>query len=406
MFTVTLWSGFKKRKNSTKRPKLDGTDSDSIVFLNGEIKGDFSPLHFTLSFDLPDNAEVPPYNYAYIEKFSRYYFITDWYFIGGLWAASFTVDVLATYREDIRGSHQYITRAAQSGGGDLMDTAYPTTAAATRRYTRVNPATFWGNSLNAGCIVAGIVGNSGNNIGAVTYYAMEWDTFNSFMSAMLSSINWAGISTDEISQQLQKALINPTQYIVSCVWIPVSMSQLSGVYTSTIRLGWWSFSVDSAIALNRPQQTVQKSIVIDLPKHPQAAQRGKYLNLSPYSSYTLTFLPFGVFQLDTTDLVDIEKLFVHVTLSPVTGDAVMRIANGESGTTTDAILTSQCNVGVQIPTGQVSANLSNFDNALLVGGVAGASDLVNAFNNWANRQRPGVVGGGGQTAQGLGGGRP
>jgi hypothetical protein len=98
-------------------------------------------------------------------------------------------------------------------------------------------------------------------------------------------------------------------------------------------------------------------------------------------------------------------LFIHVTLSPVTGDAVMRIANGESGTTTDAILTSQCNVGVQIPTGQVSSNLSNFDNALLVGGVAGASDLVNAFNSWANQQHHGGAGGGGQTAQGLGGGR-
>ena len=50
-------------------------------------------------------------NYAYIPEFGRYYFITGIESVrNGLWRLSFHVDVLYTYREQIKSNHAIIER--------------------------------------------------------------------------------------------------------------------------------------------------------------------------------------------------------------------------------------------------------------------------------------------------------
>ena len=50
-------------------------------------------------------------NYAYIPEFNRYYFITNIESVRkGLWRVSFHVDVLFTYREQIKGNRAIIER--------------------------------------------------------------------------------------------------------------------------------------------------------------------------------------------------------------------------------------------------------------------------------------------------------
>lgn len=50
-------------------------------------------------------------NYAYIPEFNRYYFITDVESVrAGLWRVSFHVDVLYTYREQIKNNNAIIER--------------------------------------------------------------------------------------------------------------------------------------------------------------------------------------------------------------------------------------------------------------------------------------------------------
>lgn len=50
-------------------------------------------------------------NYAYIPEFNRYYFITNIESVrNGLWRVSFHVDVLFSYREQIKNNHAIIER--------------------------------------------------------------------------------------------------------------------------------------------------------------------------------------------------------------------------------------------------------------------------------------------------------
>lgn len=397
MLTIALVH-FEKLKNSTRRPDIFSQEN----LFQGEIKGDFALTALDVTFEFNDPTSPPEYNYAYIYPFERFYFISGWAFTGGLWTASLVCDVLATYRDKLFNSSGFCVRSTSMSDGGILDASYPTTGGVVHFYSTAAAADFWGNGIDSGSIVAGIVGNSGRNVGAVTYYAMSYSVFNSFMNSLLSSISWAGISTDEISQELQKALINPAQYIVSCVWVPVSLGNQYGTTVNSVRLGWWNFSLSgNAVVLNNPGRTFTKTFTLSVPKHPQALSRGGYLNLSPYTRYTFKFLPFGVFELDSTQLRYTDNIYVTVTMNPMTGDAVLDIGTGDAGNPELSILTSQANVAVQIPTGQVAANLGNFDNALLAGAVAGVSDITSTFKESLNA----ASGIGGGTYGGGSGGR-
>lgn len=394
MLDIKLYT-FNKKKNSTKIPN---PITDQSVSLAGEVKHDFSPVNPVITFNLSNPTEVPAYNYAYISAFGkRYYFITDWLFVGGLWRASMTVDVLASYRTAILNSRQFVARSKTLNPGGVIDAAYPALANTTLEQLSKTPTAFWGSYYYNGTIILGCVGASGQNVGANTYYAMSVKAFSYFMDAMLSSPNWLNISASEISQDLQKALINPTQYITSCIWLPLSWERV--VYNSgapltdlnkTIRCGWWDFTLPTgegtgeyiARRLYNPLTLNYDCVRINsswtLPKHPQAASRGKWLNLAPYSKYTLAFPPFGVFELDTTDIVNATEINLSVTVHYYTGDAVLRVqvVDPNFPDQNKDILRVNTNIAVQIPVGQIAMNLANFDNAILAGAASGVSELA------------------------------
>ena len=386
MATVALLN-FSKKRNSTLRPPI------FTELFQGQIKHDFSLDSLDIEFEFSDPTVPPEYNYAYIYSINRFYFIEGWAFIGGLWQAKLTIDVLATYRDLLKDKTFFCLRSANFQSSQTIDASYPISGGTISNYVTVPAATFWGNSVNNGCVVAGIVGASGVNIGAVTYYAMPYTVFRNFMARLLSNINWAGISTDEISQELQKALINPAQYIVSCVWIPFSSDVINGVSTTSVNLGWWSFTLSGeAKIINSPGTYVEKQVTVSLPKH-SSRNNGWYFQLSPYTTYSLKFLPFGVFELDTAKLADYNEIYLTVRANPMNGEAILDVALN-SANPTRSILTAQSNIGVQIPTGQISANLANLDQALLAGGIAGAADLVSAFRANANQGTIGNATGG------------
>ena len=332
---------------------------------------------------LSNRAKVPIYNYAFIESFRRYYFITEWAWSQGFWYATFAEDVLATKRDEILSSDQYVIRSAtpvslMNEDTGLIDTKYPTTAdIVTRTSQTLNKPL--GIDIRDGYYIIGVINDLGRE-GSVTYYALPPAAFRSLCNEMLSSISWANIDVNEISDGLQKALINPMQYIVSCIRFPYNT--FGGTQTTTIRLGWWSFTVTDTCWIVRSIDQVQYGFYLDIYKHTNAARRGKYLNLSPFSKYTLTFLPFGVFDLDTTDLCGNDYLHLDITANVATGDAVLEIsASTRPDTRGAAFITVNSNIGVQIPTGQIAANLNNIDQALTYAGVVGGVDIIgNALN--------------------------
>ena len=406
--TVQFYTTFIKKFNSTKVPASDATK----VEIPGEIKGDFSPLAPVLRFQsagFPVGA-VPAYRYAYIPGFSRYYFVS-WAFIDGAWEGSFKCDVLGSFATQIKSSTQYVARSASNMNGGLIDPAYATKLSfnstdydlQSKSLTDIFGANYAGGTYVMGVIGAAATSYGGQlyarNIGAVVYYAMGRDAFTALMASLLSSVNWLDIDTSEISANLQKALINPAQYIVSCVWLPIPSSAfVDGVgqgwgpetmadISQTINFGWWTFNLGyNTRKLGFPTSESNNWHIrfqFDVARHPDAQTFGGWVFLSPYSRYVLSLPCFGVYELDTTKLVN-NLLTVDYYIHPFNGDASAYVWSGVAAaprlTLVEAI---RGNIGVQIPTGQISMNMGNYRNALTAGVVAGAEELVNIVSGGA-----------------------
>lgn len=375
---IQLWS-FDKKRNSTKRPTGAGAT------MTGELKEDFTLTGLEVTFNLGALLNTPTFNYCYIPNLRRYYFITDWYYTKGLWVAVCAVDVLATYKTEIGNSRQYVTRAYSSYDPDIIDTAYITTCDnIIRNNDSMTSTTFWGASAwgNNGTVVIGTIGANSGAVGPVSYYAMSVSSFASLMDTMLSGISWMGISATEISEELQKALINPTQYIVSCRWYPILYSGFTqGTAVTAVKLGWWSFAASARLLSTISSAWVNRNNELTIPHHPQTAMNPRlaYLDMAPFSYYMLKFLPFGVFEIDTTELYDKTYLGLNVDVNLMTGDAVLKVsAKGSTGSYNwnNAFLVVEGQIGVTLPVGQVSADIGKYKNALIAGGANAIATLL------------------------------
>lgn len=353
--------------------------------MTGELKEDFTLTGLEVTFNLGALLNTPTFNYCYIPNLRRYYFITDWYYTKGLWVAVCAVDVLATYKTEIGNSRQYVTRAYSSYDPDIIDTAYITTCDnIIRNNDSITSTTFWGASAwgNNGTVVIGTIGANSGAVGPVSYYAMSVSAFASLIDTMLSGISWMGISATEISEELQKALINPTQYIVSCRWYPILYSGFTqGTAVTAVKLGWWSFAASARLLSTISSAWVNRNNELTIPHHTQAIgnPRLAYLDMAPFSYYMLKFLPFGVFEIDTTELYDKTYLGLNVDVNLMTGDAVLKVS-AKYGTGSynwnNAFLVVEGQIGVTLPVGQVSADIGKYKNALIAGGASAIAGII------------------------------
>lgn len=82
-------------------------ENENII--TGTLKDNCDILNPTITFKYDNNLLL--YNYAYIEAFNRYYFIDSFNIIGKTVEITFHVDVLYTYKNDIKNSYATITRS-------------------------------------------------------------------------------------------------------------------------------------------------------------------------------------------------------------------------------------------------------------------------------------------------------
>lgn len=360
-FVVTLYT-FKKRDNSTKRPTSgSGTDYNCV------LKAGCGILHPTISLDLINKANDPSqYNYAYIPNFDRYYFIEEWYFENSLWTASLKVDVLATYKTEIGNANLYVLRANSDYDGRVIDTLYPSKTGCTfdTDNSNTNP---WDANM---CFVIGCVSTNAN-FGSLAYYAVTVGGLSTICSNLLDPTTGAvtetnGFSWDDCSQALQLSLVDPLQYIKSCVALPVAIGDVTGSDTGVIVYNWNSGVGGKRLYLN---PYITKTFTFTIKKHPDASSRGSYLNSAPYTSVTLTIPPFGSFDIDTSVTCNANSLTATVKLDPITGQATLTIMCNNIVLNR---VTSQ--LGVPISLSSVTRDYVGGASALAgaVGGVASA----------------------------------
>jgi hypothetical protein len=96
-------------KTSSEKNRINKTITDEIV-LNGYLREQCSVTNPVIKIEQSVNLSL--YNYAYIEDFGRYYYITDIKTLrNNLWELSLDIDVLMTYKNDILNTVGLINHA-------------------------------------------------------------------------------------------------------------------------------------------------------------------------------------------------------------------------------------------------------------------------------------------------------
>lgn len=306
---------FAKRTNSTKRPSGGqefGIDLKAPCnIIDPEIK-------------IASQSDPTGYNYCYLPTFSRYYWVKNWTYSGGLWVASLTVDTLASYREQIGNSTEYVTRSSAQYDGTISDGLYPASAKVQSVTTAFQGG--FAETISGGFFVIGFIAKAANSIGAITYAVMTPTNAKKLSAKLLTDVSYLSIDNTEISDSLTKVLFNPYQYIVSCNYFPFGIANITAhlPLVSSVDVGWWSIDVPCWI-LGEDNNKLTKSVSVSIPKHPQAVSRGGYCNASPYTDYTIFLQPFGVIPLDASKLWGAVTLSIQYMVDLFTGDSILRI---------------------------------------------------------------------------------
>lgn len=348
---------FAKRTNSTKLPSGGqefGIDLKAPCnIIDPEIK-------------ITTQNDPTGYNYCYLPTFSRYYWVKNWTYSDGLWRASLTVDTLASYRDEIGCSTQYVVRSSAKYNGTISDGLYPATAEV-RSVTSAFQGGF-SETISGGFFVIGFIAKAANSIGAITYVVMTPGNAKKLSAKLLTDVSYLSIDNAEISDSLTKVLFNPYQYIVSCNYFPFDVAELTAhlPLVPNVDVGWWSIDIPCWI-LGADNNNLTKSVSVGIPKHPQAASRGGYCNASPYTDYTIFLQPFGVIPLDASKLWGAATLSIQYTVDLFTGDSILRMFTD----TNQLVHETSAKLGVPIQLSNITFDVPS-GGGLLQTGVAAA----------------------------------
>ena len=382
-----IFSILSKKLNSTKRSS--GGASYGCV-LKSE-SGKTSP-YIELSGGNGINNPTG-YNYAYIPVYGRYYYVSDWIWSDGKWCAQLEVDVLASFKDAIGSTSLYILRASEDYDGKILDTAYPAKSGSiSRTQLLVSP---WENNFSRGSYVVGVISKSGAS-GAVAYYVLSYANMATLRSAMMSQVdipqwgtNWDTLYP-QLSGELIKAMINPFQYIASCMWLPFQM--YSGGAAS-MNFGYW----DSGLAFPTMSANVYyEAIQITVPDDFIGTEE-EWRRQPPFAQYQLTLPPFGTIEIDGSFCAFEPQLDCQIFVDPITGDGHL-IVWGASSRHVYADVHAQVGINVQIAQlstdvmGAVSTTagtIGGIASKALSGDIAGAiSSAVSGVGNIAQATLP------------------
>ena len=356
-FNVYLYTAT-KRENSTKRVSGGSTN------FTCELLDETSLYEPTLKLDIASNPIGK--NYCYIPDFgNRYYFITDITSSKNFWYISCRCDVLATFKNTIGASSHYVLRAASAYDEYISDAMYPSKCKMSGDHTESGSVMAWGTQHS---YIVGITGYSEDILtaqtGSVTYYQMNDAALYNFIYYLMHDITqWCDIQAQGYDDPgVQEALLNPIQYVVSCIGLPIAM-QSGWDSASRIDFGYYGWTVASSpasgasVKLVPRASTITESADITIHKHPQASTRGKYLNGSPYSDYMFHCGPWGDIPIDPAALIDAEKLHYEILYDVCQGNGRLQISPYASSVTWPNILYSgYAQVGVPIQLSQAIIN--------------------------------------------------
>ncbi len=367
-----------KAVNSTAQPA-----GDPLAEYDCRLLDATSTLRPAILLNAGSQANPTAYNYCGIPAFNRFYWVTDWTINRGQWVASLTVDPLASWKEEIGNTFQYVLRASATSSPAVQDSMYPATSKSTwgSAVPTENP---FAHELGSGEYVIGVVGKSGT-MGAVNYYIMTPAQFAQFGTKLYGDTSIYDIAESEIAAF--KTQFNPLQYIVYCQWFPFVLSK--GSAQQYIDFGWWQLETGCYKLPSDPRHITVSTFT--LPNHPQIS-RGTYLNKSPYSRYDMIFGSFGRIPLDASALPDTQDRTVtaNMMVDLITGQAILQVTATGGGTL--AYVSGKISVDISLAqiaidykgaavqaVQTVGAAIASGGSSLLSGGLSGISSAIDSL---------------------------
>lgn len=304
---VTFYN-FSKRQNSTAQPGTGTT-------VNVTLKDDCSITEPQLELNVAALNISNPKNFTYcrIPDFDRYYFCTGWSYYQGIWTGSFTVDVLASFKGIIGDSTRYVTRCASASSAaqgsypaSIADTLCPPLNDFKYEYIGMNnPLTDISFSSGSYTIVT--------CTGAA--YSLTPLAYGSFLTNMTSST--------DIRQYLNVGG-SLSGLISNILWLPVEAGGGSAV--SAVVLGAYTIPfTGTGYGITTIPTAAFNPFSAAIPRHPQAATKGNYLNYAPYSHYSATIPAFGNIDIPAEYAAEHSNAIFNLSVDRTTGQATLTL---------------------------------------------------------------------------------
>lgn len=370
--TVNFYT-FRKRDNSTKRVSGNGTSFQCKL---KDACGVVSP---TLEILTSMSSAPIVYNYCYIPTFDRYYFVKEWTYSNRLWVAELNEDVLASWKDTIGASSEYVLRSsvASAINGSITDTLFPATTNAYigSNAIRMNPNQADYMNFDLGEFVLGVVNSDVSSRSGISYYVLSGASMASLRSFMLDSgvTSWDDIGA--FTGDIAKAVLDPFQYITSCMWFPYTSLGASLGATTTLKFGFWDSGVSARPLLGYDMRYSQR---LTRPVSP-VQMVDEYNYHEPFASYQIELQPFGIIPLEDGAITG-HGVVVGVVIDLISGEGRCSVyASDADGVTTALLAQRVAQIGVPVAITQQSIDIGGSVSGLVhgvtsafTGGIANA----------------------------------
>lgn len=339
---------FTKRRNSTKLPSGTGTIKDCKLKDNCSVHNPVILLA---------NSPVL-YDYAYIQAWSRYYFVEDIISVAnGLTEYHLVEDVLASNKIAIGNAKAHIAYASNNYNDFIIDPRMEVS-------TVLQPQNVLANAVGS----APASPFNGNNFIITVFNNSLLKAAGMCSSYFLDSsdlgaiANW--LSNPTIISDLSTYFNgNPLSGISSCKWVPYAPDSIALDTNAEFKIGDKTLTgraVKELMLYNRPTYTY----------YFQWDFHQDFRRVSPFTKGLLYLPGVGNVEVNLADFAGSDYMYVDVCIEVITGDVTYFIRNKNQS----IIASYSCNVAADIPIGATLANVGAMGNSVIgtLGGVGAA----------------------------------
>lgn len=389
---IRFYTDFNKLNNSTKRPSTENTYTE----YDGWFKEATSINTPVMQIDISPRTTPLDFVYCYVVELGKFYFIQDNVSrTNTIWDYYLVEDCLATKRDKILNSSQYVLRSLMKKT-DKSFVDDQMVLSANYEYHDVKIDGFIDTStITDGCFCLGIQKDGAESgafvAGSVSYYIISPASLQKFINALIS----LDLSGDTgLSKMATFSAVNPIQYIVSCVWLPFTLTKIiaqTGNGAESIGVLDWNSGISGYRVKNTAIFSDRGRVLVSsIPKHPQRAGYGRWVDVQA-SQYALTLRGYGQMALDPIITGDCDEIIGDQYIDVTSGASVLKVY-GKWTSNNYTQFQSQMNaqIGISVQLSQIQKDI--YATATIMGStvpiamidaVGGTQALTGAISNIA-----------------------